>query len=184
MQSMTIPLQARDLSIDRTRRMTEFKIKYRVHRDNKGKEYVYEVYLPPTIEQSAIMQSTTIPLQSRHLPVDHKRIMAEFKIDYHTRRDHRGNDSVCRVFIPSTYKGYVITAERKDATSLEAEELSPDFTVGHSQTDNTLYKYQLPEVIAYIYIRSHHPKTCTLFLYQNLSIVFGRGRPTLRGALA
>lgn len=78
------------------------------------------------------MRSVTIPLQSpNHPPVNHKRLMTEFKIDYQTRRGSKGKDIVYKVYLPSAYKGYVIVAEKKDATSPEVEDLPLGISVCH-----------------------------------------------------
>ena len=77
------------------------------------------------------MQSVTIPLQVQTPTVDPKRCMTEFKIDYQIRRDSRGKEMVYKVYLPSRYKGWAITAEKKDATSPEVEESSPDIFVSH-----------------------------------------------------
>ena len=76
------------------------------------------------------MQSMNMPLQVRKFPADQKKGMSEFKIDYQTRRDKRGKDYVCKVYLPSPHKGWVIMAERTDAVSPRAKELRPEISVG------------------------------------------------------
>ena len=90
----------------------------------------------PTPAESApverqFMQSVTIPLQVQTPTVDPKRYMTEFKIDYQTRRDNRGKEMVYKVYLPSRYKGWAITAEKKDATNPEVEESWPEIFVSH-----------------------------------------------------
>lgn len=77
------------------------------------------------------MQSVTIPLHVQTPTVDPKRSMTEFKIDYQTRHDNRGKETVYKVYLPSRYKGWAITAEKKNATSSELEESSLDVFVSH-----------------------------------------------------
>lgn len=82
--------------------------------------------------QTQIMRSVTIPLQApNHPPVNHKRLMNEFKIDYQTRRGSKGKDIVYKVYLPSAYKGYVIMVEKKDATSPGVEDLLLGSSVSH-----------------------------------------------------
>ena len=90
----------------------------------------------PTPTESApverqFMQSVTIPLPLQIPTVDPKRCMTEFKIDYQIRRDSRGKAIVYKVYLPSRYKGWAITAEKKDVTNREVEESSPDIFVCH-----------------------------------------------------
>ena len=77
------------------------------------------------------VQSVTTPLQVQTPIVDPKRSMTGFKIDYQTRRDSRGKETVYKVYLPSSYKGWVITAEKKDATDSEVEESSLEVLVSH-----------------------------------------------------
>lgn len=68
--------------------------------------------------------------------------MAEFKIDYQMRRDNNGQDSVYRVYLPSTYKGWAIMAEKKDAASPRVEEQSPEISVGHLHLSDDTFVHQ------------------------------------------
>ena len=77
------------------------------------------------------MQSVTIPLHVSSPTVDPKRSMTEFKIDYQIMRDSRGKEIVYKVYLPTKYKGWAITAEKKNATSPEVQESSPDTLVSH-----------------------------------------------------
>ena len=71
-----------------------------------------------------------MPLQVRKFPADPKKGMTEFKIDYQTRRDNGDKDYVCKVYLPSPHKGWVIMAERTDAVSPRAKEMRPGISVG------------------------------------------------------
>ena len=84
--------------------------------------------LPPPGRE--FMQPVNIPLQVPKFPADQKKGTSEFKIDYQTRRDNRGKDYVCKVYLPSPHKGWVIMAERTDAVSPGAPELRPESSVG------------------------------------------------------
>ena len=75
------------------------------------------------------MCSVEIPSQVQDLPVHHKTLMTDFKIDYHVRRDNKGQDSVYRVYFPSRYKGWVIMAEKNDAAGPRPAALQPDVAV-------------------------------------------------------
>lgn len=128
MQSVTIPLQARNLPAEIQRPETDFKIDYQTRRDDQDREVVCKVALPA---ERTFKRSVTPPLQARDRLEGHKRLMTEFKIDYQTRRDNKGHEIVYKVYLPSTYKGWVIMAEKKDAASPAIEELVPDSPVGH-----------------------------------------------------
>ena len=77
--------------------------------------------------------SVTIPSLAQNLPLHHKTLMTEFKIEYQIRRDSEGKESVHKVYLPSTYKGWAITAERKDAASPGAEAFPSEIPVGDLQ---------------------------------------------------
>lgn len=83
------------------------------------------------------MLSVTIPSPAQTLPVLHKKHMAEFKIDYQVRRDNKVQESVYKVYLPSTYKGWAIMAEKEDAGSPRVEALQPDVSVGDFISDYT-----------------------------------------------
>ena len=55
LQSVTVPFQAQDPTVDHKRCMTEYKIDYHVQRDSKGKESVNKVYLPSRYKGWVIM---------------------------------------------------------------------------------------------------------------------------------
>ena len=80
---------------------------------------------------SCFMRSVTIPSQAQKSPCHHKSPMTEFKIDYQVRQDNRGQEHVYKVYLPSTYKGWAIMAERKDATSPYGVGLPQQISVGH-----------------------------------------------------
>ena len=128
MPSVQTPLQSPNPSGDHRRNMTEFKIDYQTYRDGKGKELVYRVCLPSIATESLSAERTSIaslasPLQYRKLPGGHRQRMAEFKIDYQTRRDHKGKEEVYKVVLPSAHKGWAIVAEKSDDLESEEEEL-------------------------------------------------------------
>ena len=56
--------------------------------------------------------------------------MTAFKIDYAVRRDNLGQECVYKVCLPSTYKGWAITVEKKEAASPRLEQSQPDISVG------------------------------------------------------
>ena len=65
-----------------------------------------------------------------------QKVMTEFKIDYHTRCDSTGKDTVYKVYLASPQKGRVIMAERKDAVS-RAIGLRPEISVGRNRFRNS-----------------------------------------------
>lgn len=75
------------------------------------------------------MRSEPIPSLVSHLPVHHKTLMTDFKIDYQVGRDNKGQESVYRVYIPSAHKGWAIMADKEDAASARVEALQRDIFV-------------------------------------------------------
>lgn len=78
------------------------------------------------------MRSVTIHSPLRYSPVHQKRVTAEFKVDYQVRRDDRGHETVYKVYLPSTYKGWAIMVEKQDDDDPRSEKLRPDISVGCS----------------------------------------------------
>lgn len=64
------------------------------------------------------MCSVTILSQARKLPLHHKALMNEFKIDNQVPRDHKGQEYVHRVYLPSKHKGWAMMVVRNDTASL------------------------------------------------------------------
>lgn len=98
----------------------------------------------PVGRGSTFMLSVTLPPPAQDLPVLHKKSMTEFKIDYAVRRDNKGQECVYKVYLPSTYKGWAIMVEKKDAASPRLEELQPDISVGDL---HLRLSFSLPTVI-------------------------------------
>lgn len=79
----------------------------------------------------SFMRCVRIPSQAQKSPVNHQTLMTEFKIDYQVRKDKKGLKSVHKVYLPSTWKGWAIMAEKKDAASPCGAELPREISVGH-----------------------------------------------------
>ena len=139
--SVTVPEKTRNHSENHKTPMTEFKIDYQTRRDENGRESVYKVCLPqipqPLVPAgTSSLPSVTLPMQSQNSPGDRRRRMAEFKIDYQTRRDEKGREFVYRVCLPSTYKGWAFIVEKKNVTSPRAEEVPTVALVSHRHFEN------------------------------------------------